>query len=102
MAYIGCSRPEGNSDIASDVVAVVLIVTVTDAESDPGVTEVGAALQVVFAGAPLQASVIALLNAPLTPATLSVYVAVDPALTVALVEELVRLKSAPVPLNVTV
>lgn len=100
-AYIGGSCRAGKRDIASDVVAVVLIVTVTVAGFEPGVTGLDDMLQADLAGAPLQARAIALLNPPSTPATTTEYVAVDPALTVSLVEELVRPKSVPVPLNAT-
>ena len=78
------------------------MVKVTLAELEPGVTELADRLQVAFAGAPLQLSLTGLANEPPKGEIVSAYVAATPALTVALVGELVTLKSDPAPLNATV
>ena len=49
----------------------MLIVTVTVAVPEPGITELGDRPQVVFAGAPLQVSLTAFANVPPTGATVS-------------------------------
>jgi len=53
-------------------VPVVVIVSVTAAGFEPGVTELADRLQVVFEGTPLQLSLTAFENVPPTGATLSV------------------------------
>jgi hypothetical protein len=68
----------------------------------PGVTEFGDTVQVVSAGDPLQANLTGVANGPPNGEIVSEYVAVDPDLTVVLAEDVVRLKSSPVPVKFVV
>jgi hypothetical protein len=68
----------------------------------PGVTAFGNTLQVVSVGDPLQVSFTALGNNPPAGAIVTGYVAVEPDFTVAPPEEVVRLKSTPVPVTFAV
>jgi hypothetical protein len=72
-------------------------VTVAATVFEPGVTEFGEMLQDAFVGTPPQVRVTALPKVPPTEATFTVYVAVFPAWTVALLLGLTRLKSDAVP-----
>ena len=80
----------------------MVIVKAAATEVPPGVTWLGNTLQVVRAGNPLQVSLTALGNDPPAGVIVSAYVAVEPDFTVALFEELVRLKSTPVPVKFAV
>ena len=77
----------------------MVIVKVAAAGFPPGVTELGDKLQAVSDGNPLQASLTALENDPPEGETVSEYVAVDPDFTVAPLEEVVSVKSSPVPVK---
>jgi hypothetical protein len=79
-----------------------VIVKVAVAGIPPGVTGFGDTLQVVRVGRPLQASLTALANDPPEGAIVSEYIAVEPDFTVALPEDVVRLKSSPVPVKFAV
>jgi hypothetical protein len=84
--------------------AVVVTVTVTPVAELPAVTGLGATVQVASEGAPVQVKLTLWLK-PSSPATLKVYVAGFPGVTVAEGEELeatASLKSWPVPLSATV
>jgi hypothetical protein len=66
--------------------AVVVTLTVILVAELPGVTVLGETVQVTSEGAPVQLKLTLWLNPP-SPATLKVYVAVEPGATVAEVEE---------------
>jgi len=78
------------------------MVNVTVAGIFPGVTELGDTLHDVNDGYPLQANFTTLGNDPPEGAMINEYVAVDPDLTLALAEDVVRLKSSPVPVRFAV
>jgi hypothetical protein len=80
----------------------VVTVRVAVAKLPPGVTEPGTTPHVVSVGKPLQVSLTALGNDPPAEATLNKYVAVKPDFTVAIPEEVVRVKSTPAPVKFAV
>jgi hypothetical protein len=78
------------------------MVRVAVADVPFGVTVFGDMLQVVSAGDPPHVNATALVNDPPTGVIVSEYVAKEPDFTTALFEELVRLKSTPVPVKLAV
>jgi hypothetical protein len=100
IAYIIRSAGD-RSEAARATDAVVVIVNVAVAGLPFGVTELGDMLQAARAGAPLQLSLTGLVNAPPSGERDNWYVAVLPPVTVLLLVELVRLKSAPTPARLT-